>query len=282
MIAHLLFALLAQSPPVEPERAVAPRQGEPVEVDPDRAAPPEAGAAPSPPVLPPELDPRRQHPGPGGAERDQAREEMIRLFGEVETRLRQIDELLYEASAGEAGLAGAEETSISMLLDNTESRSDEVLQRIDRILEIAQQMGGGQGSSGQQQQSEQQSQGQSPLDQQPNSQGQREATPQVGEQPGEKPENQQSKPEQNQPNSPQDGKQPDSPRESAAEPNNRDAESQPPGSETGRVQVTDTAERWGDLPVHVRDLFRSEGGREMPTEYRDWIDSYYRRLNRRP
>jgi ribosomal protein S19E (S16A) len=31
----------------------------------------------------------------------------------------------------------------------------------------------------------------------------------------------------------------------------------------------------------VRDIFRTGGGRNMPPEYRDWIDSYYRRLNAR-
>ncbi|MFT4541805.1 MAG: hypothetical protein ACI841_000855 [Planctomycetota bacterium] len=38
---------------------------------------------------------------------------------------------------------------------------------------------------------------------------------------------------------------------------------------------------WGELPIHYRDIFRAEGGQDMPSEYRDWIDSYYRRLNSR-
>jgi len=33
----------------------------------------------------------------------------------------------------------------------------------------------------------------------------------------------------------------------------------------------------------VRDLFRREGdGTDLPPQYRDWIDAYYRRLNRKP
>ncbi len=40
-------------------------------------------------------------------------------------------------------------------------------------------------------------------------------------------------------------------------------------------------EVWGELPIHLRDIFRAEGGVDVPAQYRDWIDSYYRRLNRR-
>jgi len=32
----------------------------------------------------------------------------------------------------------------------------------------------------------------------------------------------------------------------------------------------------------VRDLFRMEGGGDLPPRYRDWIDAYYRRLDRTP
>jgi len=31
----------------------------------------------------------------------------------------------------------------------------------------------------------------------------------------------------------------------------------------------------------VRDAFRSEGRTDLPARYRDWIDDYYRKLNRR-
>jgi hypothetical protein len=55
-----------------------------------------------------------------------------------------------------------------------------------------------------------------------------------------------------------------------------------PGSETEAASVVaQDSERWGDLPVYVRDLFRAQGGEDMPAEYRDWIDAYYRRLNAR-
>jgi len=32
--------------------------------------------------------------------------------------------------------------------------------------------------------------------------------------------------------------------------------------------------------VHARDVFRTQGGGDLPARYRDWIDAYYQRLNR--
>ncbi|MFT7665568.1 MAG: hypothetical protein ACI87A_003808 [Planctomycetota bacterium] len=36
---------------------------------------------------------------------------------------------------------------------------------------------------------------------------------------------------------------------------------------------------WGDLPRHAQRVFRAEGDGEIPAQYRDWIDAYYRKLN---
>ena len=231
--------------------------------------------------------------GAHSSDQDEARKEMVQLFGRVETRLKEIDALLYDASAGRRRTAGAEVSVIGKLLDETSGRSDKVLEDIDRILEIAEQFGKGQGQSSSSGGSVQEAmQGQSPLDQ-PSSgqpQGQRESTPQVGDQKGQEPgqnqdkqgQQEQQEQQQQQPQQPA-GETPGDPTgESQGKPENRDSDQSPASAQTGRVQVTDTAERWGDLPVHVRDLFRSEGGRDLPPEYRDWIDSYYRRLNRRP
>ncbi|MEE8467936.1 MAG: hypothetical protein V3T22_05745 [Planctomycetota bacterium] len=55
----------------------------------------------------------------------------------------------------------------------------------------------------------------------------------------------------------------------------------PPGYETQDPLHATGGDEWGNLPVHVRELFRAEGGQRLPARYRDWIDSYYRRLNRR-
>jgi hypothetical protein len=32
----------------------------------------------------------------------------------------------------------------------------------------------------------------------------------------------------------------------------------------------------------MRETFRNQGRNDLPVQYRDWIDSYYRRLNRKP
>ena len=41
----------------------------------------------------------------------------------------------------------------------------------------------------------------------------------------------------------------------------------------------DDAETWGMLPDKVQSIFRNEGTEDLPVQYRDWIDAYYRRLN---
>lgn len=105
----------------------------------------------------------------------------------------------------------------------------------------------------------------------------RERTPEApgekGQQPGEEQGGEQPKP------SDQQGGDPKSPRESNGDPRNEKG-GPPPALETGRASQDRSNERWGDLPETVRDLFRTEGGGELPPEYRDWIDAYYRRLNR--
>lgn len=49
--------------------------------------------------------------------------------------------------------------------------------------------------------------------------------------------------------------------------------------ELQRVQGGEPFDRWGDLPVQAREVFRNHGGSDFPPHYRDWIDQYYRRLN---
>jgi hypothetical protein len=215
-----------------------------------------------------------------GAAAGEAREEMIQLFHAVERRLAEIDALLYDASTGQpsprAGLASVAESGIGELLQRSEGESQVVLQDMDRILEIARQFGQSQSQSQGAGSCESALKGDSPLHQKPGAQGQKEQTPEMMDA-GPRP----APPKDGQ--DPGDG-QPDSPRESVPpeESENRDTAIEPPAAETGRVEVQDSAERWGDLPEHVRDLFRTEGGRDMPPQYRDWIDGYYRRLNRRP
>lgn len=110
---------------------------------------------------------------------------------------------------------------------------------------------------------------QSPLDQQ-GPPTQREQTP-------EGPEQQRAeKPSQDKPG----GGDPRSPEESnERDPKNRQAGDPPLLELESAGHAIDDADRWGDLPVHVREVFRAEGSGDMPARYRDWIDSYYRRLN---
>ena len=205
-----------------------------------------------------------------------ARDEMIEIFQRVEKRLQEIDALLYDASAGESGLEPLAESGIGELLKASQQKGQEVLSGIDRLLELAQQQRGQPQGGGQSQQPGEQ-QGGSPLDQQPGGPTQREQTPQA---PSEG-EQQDQQGQQGQPQQEQQQGQPDGPRQSEAPARNQEGGA-PPGSATGGPQPQDGNERWGDLPIHVRDLFRAEGGGDMPPQYRDWIDSYYRRLNQRP
>lgn len=201
-------------------------------------------------------------------------DEIVKLFGQVERRMREIDRLLYDASAGRAPGA-IEESGIDRLLQRGREASKQVLEDIDRILELAMQRAQEQKqqqSSGSGQQDQQQSG--SPLDQ--NKSGTpsgRERTPEgqeEGEGEGQKPDPK-----------PQEGEQPTDGQENAGDPENRTGDD-PAELETEKVAPGGGDDRWGDLPVQVRELFRAQGGGDLPPRYRDWIDSYYRRLNRRP
>jgi hypothetical protein len=231
------------------------------------------GPPPVPPVPPVPI---------GEVDPEAGRNEMIELFMQVEQRLREIDQLLFDASAGEVLDEDVEEAGIGDLLRQSTSKAEEVVQGIDRILEIAQQQGGAQQAMQGQSQGDK-PQG-SPLDKQQGQQGEQGEKEQTPEAPGDKQQQPSQEPKGGDEPHEEPGKsgQPKSPLESDEE--SRNEENQPPaGDETGSgTRTVDTTERWGDLPIHVRDLFRSEGGGDMPPQYRDWIDAYYRRLNQRP
>jgi hypothetical protein len=221
---------------------------------------------------------------------DQAQEEMLQLFRDIEQNLRKVDVLLSDAGAGDTrGLAEVEESGIGRLLEDTRDRSEQVLQDIDRLLEIAEEMGqqsgGGSGQSGQPQSQQNGSSGSQGSNSPPT---RRENTPETpGEEPsgqspedGEQPNGEQPGNEQQQPTphgeQPTDGQDP-----ANTDPSLRPGD-KPPTDPTGAGSPNDpTSDRWGDLPVHVQDVFRGEDSEEMPPRYREWIDAYYRRLNRR-
>lgn len=234
------------------------------------------------PLIPPFL---RRDAQPGA--QDDPKAEMQALFKKVESRLDEIDKLLYGAGAGDTRLAEVKESGIAGLLDQSQARSDEVLKGIDRILEIARENsdssdgsggscrslmkkpGGGQGQQSGPPPSAEGSPKQGAKEPQ-----QREQTPEgPGKEPkgGKQPD---SKGQQDDPN----GQEPRGNKESPDEGRNRPG-GPPPKLATDTVDGARVDERWGELPQQVRDLFRTEGGGGMPPQYRDWIDAYYRRLN---
>jgi hypothetical protein len=230
---------------------------------------------------------RAQDKGPDISPQDQAQHQLVELFNKVETRLREIDKLLSDAGAGDTrALKNVGPSGIDELLKQSKKNGEEALQDIDRILEIARQMqqqSSGQGQ-GQPQQGQGQSDGKDPLQGQGQTTTQREQTPSApqkqpdgkkpdGEKGGEKPDKKSPKP---------DGESnPKDPKASRQSPKNQPS-GPPPGSSTDKNGAnSDAHDRWGDLPQHARDVFRSEGGHDMPVQYRDWIDAYYRRLNQK-
>jgi len=229
-----------------------------------------ASQDPEPPPAPVEPPPLPVF-DPGGGQ--DPRQEMIELFHKVEQRLGEIDDRLYEASAG-SPIGEQQDAGIDELLKQAIRDSQDAQRDMNRILEIAIQQGQPQSGGGGGDPSGNPS-GDSPLDSQPQGpQGAKENTPETPDsKPAPKPESEGQEPG--------GAGRPQSPRQSVDDPRNR--ESAPPDSgETGSINTTDGADRWGDLPIHVRDLFRTEGGGDMPPQYRDWIDAYYRRLNQRP
>ncbi len=234
--------------------------------------------------------------------------EMLRLFGEVEQQLKAIDKLLSDAAAGDTKkLRDAGLSSMDELLRQTADNSRKVQADIDRLLDLArqagQQGGGGgggssSGSSGGQGQGQQDGDGSSsPLSGRSEQSTQREATPegpgqgaqrpqagqeQGGQQQGGQQENRAGE-QQGQRPTPGGQSRPRDPRQAGA-----DAGTSRPGSDPGGDPLgagskgSDGADRWGDLPVHARDVFRTQGGRDMPPRYRDAIDGYYRRLSKNP
>lgn len=64
------------------------------------------------------------------------------------------------------------------------------------------------------------------------------------------------------------------------EPASNTTGNQPPRSKTEHVSSANSVDRWGELPVYARDVFRAQGGDDFPAAYREFIDAYYRRLNK--
>jgi hypothetical protein len=114
----------------------------------------------------------------------------------------------------------------------------------------------------------------SPLDQErQRGPGERENTPEAPQPDGQEPKPGDQQQPQPQGEKPEDGGQNPPPGENRP--------SDPRSDEAGpAVPSGADAERWGSLPERVQEVFQNQITDDLPLQYRDWIDSYYRRLNR--
>ena len=238
-------------------------------------------------ILPPGSEP------PPRAQADNPEQRLRELFSKVERRLDAIDLLLSDAAAGDTSrLSEAEDAGIDRLLRDSVDSGRQVQSDIEEILRIAQQMGQQQSSSSGSSSSNSQQQ---PGGEQQGSQTIRGQQQQSGEQTPSMPESQpggdqpggdqpQEQPGGEEPNGQQPGElgqQPEGAQGSEADGQNiENAESGAGEGSSGGLDPQG-AESWGNLPQHVRDTFRAEGRGDLPVRYRDWIDSYYKKLNRR-
>ena len=238
-----------------------------------------------------EAPPRKLDTGdvlaPPGSGQSDPMQRIKELFREVEGKLYGIDLLLTDAAAGDTSrLKEVEDPGIDRLLRESLERGREVQRDIEEILEIAKELGSqqpsssGSSSGGKPQEGQEGQPGGSPLDRGPQTQSS-EQTPSMpeekpgGEEPGEK-DPEQDPQQDGSDGEPKGSKDPKDPNRE-----NRSGDD-PPGAQQGEgAPRVPSDDGWGNLPRHVRDTFRTEGRGDMPARYRDWIDSYYRKLNRR-
>jgi hypothetical protein len=212
------------------------------------------------------------------------------------------------AAAKDAEAAKAKSLSavdgIDKLLASSEERGKSVLESIDRILELAQhdpsssssscESAGGmckssgnsksnaksRSGSGQENGKDEKS-GRSLLDRQGGTTTQREATPEGPESEDQGQKEKDSKggaKDAAHDNVSKNGQKPAGNQSSKAPAENAAANPNGDGKSPDARNATADGDKWGDLPVHVRDVFRTQGGGDMPAQYRDWIDAYYRRM----
>jgi hypothetical protein len=229
--------------------------------------------APAPPPVGPPIAP------PLGAGPSPAEQRLRELFVEVELALREIDDLLFDAAAGEAEL-DPRDAGIGRLLEQTEAKSREAVAGIDEILRVAREMEQQQ----QQQQSQQQQQGGQGQGSGQNSGG---PSPLDGRSPGPRQQDlpgqgqQDPSTDQNQPQprpDRSDGEPEDGP--PTADEGQNEAGGDPRNPSGGSPSDPTGAGRWGDLPPRVQQVFNNQISDDIPVQYRDWIDRYHRRLSR--
>ena len=201
---------------------------------------------------------------------DNSQEEIKKLFAKVEKSLLLIDRFLSDAAAGDVPLSLPEESGLADLLRETQSASQSAINDIDQILQIASSQSPSSGGGSPESQTPPPP-GESPLDKPSDGAPQeQEPTPEMpqSEKPGESQQAEGSQPE-------------DGGEDEQKENENKAGEVGQPTTPGDPSAPDDDGQRWGELPPRVREVFRSQGGGDLPTQYRDWIDSYYRRLNKR-
>jgi hypothetical protein len=197
------------------------------------------------------------------------------LVMRIRKAMRDIDSLLLEGAqpASIERQLAENQKRIEELLKQTESRSQDVIHQIDELIKLSKyrkshQQPPPQGSP---QSGEDPSQGkQQPK--RPKSQEQ-DLSQQPQHPEGQQP--QESKPEPRD-GDPKDGK-PD-----PSDPAQRDATRPPPKSPTGEFERVDTSGRWGVLPPKEAEDLQRRNADEFPQRYRQWMELYFRRVNRLP
>lgn len=239
-----------------------------------------------------ETDLRDFDPFGGGAGGGNPQQEMQELFLKVEKRLQRVTELLFEASSGntdaanDVGAAGIDElirdaesqataaqSDIAKILEASRAQGTAASSEIDRILELAAENAGSGGTPN------------AP----PKSQGQN--TPKQGQTPSgsRKEEKGENAPEPGQDSQSEDptGDEKDQVSDADNPTGNQESEggedgegNNPPTSELGDPNAASGEGEWGDLPIHLRKVFQNGVSDDVPPRYRDWVDSYYKRLSR--
>ncbi|MEZ5979934.1 MAG: hypothetical protein R3F34_17220 [Planctomycetota bacterium] len=234
----------------------------------------------------------------GAPPQDDIQERMIKLFGEVEQHLREVDSMLYEASGVDRFEAS---DGVAKWVQNASDNSREAVEKIDELLRLSEELGrqqqqqqqqqqqssGSGQNSGRQQQSSssRQNQGRSSrerLDGDPNQASAEQQGRDQGEQQGPDQGGDQEQGSQSQESGDsQDGRHPDGDQGSDDEGQQRVG----PGERREDGQRSGADARfgaWGELPPRTQEIFTNRASDDMPPQYREWIDSYYKRVSKRP
>ncbi len=215
---------------------------------------------------------------------DQARAKELVL--RIRKSMREIDSLLLKGAqpdAVERELA-ANQKRIEELLKETESKSQSVIESIDELIKLAKYrknpqsqppppQGEGDGS--------QSPGGRQPKREKSKDPGELSPQPLPDSNPG-KQDGQEQKQGDQKPNDPRRDGDPKSGKPDSTPPDQRDASRPPPKGPTGEFERTDTSGRWGVLPPKEAEDLQRRNADEFPQRYRQWMELYFRRVNKLP